>query len=98
MQQSIADKKTGQSSPLSAKVFLCRVAHIFPFFAIALVVWPVALMTLGAGRWALLTVGTTLIVDTRYPGLSTFVARRWSAGIVTRSMISDSGGLFPVDT
>lgn len=33
---------------LSAQVILCRVSHIFPLFAVALVVWPSALMSFGA--------------------------------------------------
>lgn len=36
--------------PLSAQVVLCRVSHIFPLFAVALVVWPSALMSFGARR------------------------------------------------
>ena len=55
--------------PLSAKVFLCRVSHIFPLLAVALVVWLVALMTFGARGEALLPVVATLLVRARHPGL-----------------------------
>lgn len=58
-----------ERSSLSAEVFLCRVSHIFPLLAVALVVWLVALMTLGAGGGALLPVVATLLVRPRHPGL-----------------------------
>lgn len=67
--QSVADEDGGGAwgggqarSPLSAEVLLCRVSHIFPLLAIALVVWLVALMTFGAGGGALLSVVAALMV------------------------------------
>lgn len=60
--------RAGQA-PLSAEVFLCRVSHIFPLLAVALVVWLVALMTFSAGGGALLPVVAALLVRTRHPGL-----------------------------
>lgn len=58
-------------SPLSAMVFLCRVPHIFPLLAVALVVWLVALVRFGAGGGggALLAVVAALLVGARHPGL-----------------------------
>lgn len=56
-------------SPLSAEVFLCRVSHIFSLFAVALVVWLVAVMTFGAGGCALLPMVDILLVRPRRPGL-----------------------------
>ena len=56
-------------SPLSAEVFLCRVSHIFPLLAVALVVWLVARMTFGAGGGALLPMVAALLVRTGHPGL-----------------------------
>lgn len=52
---NLPTKKTGNRDViikcrfLSAQVFLRRVSHIFPFFAVALGVWPFALMGFGAG-------------------------------------------------
>lgn len=106
--QSVADEDGGGAwgrglgggqarSPLSAEVLLCRVSHIFPLLAIALVVWLVALMTFGAGGGALLSVVAALMVRTRHPGLSSLVASRWSAGSVALcSVIVDNRRLFSV--
>lgn len=75
--QSVADEDGGvdkgvgerAGSPLSAEVFLCRVPHIFPLLAVALVVWLVALVAFGARGGALLPVVAALLVRTRHPGL-----------------------------
>ncbi len=48
---------------------MCRVSHVFPLLAVALVVWLVALMTFGTGGRALLSMVAALLVRTRYPGL-----------------------------
>lgn len=75
---------------------MCRVPHIFPLLAVALVVWLVALMTLGTGG-ALLSVVATLLVGTRCLSLSSFVVSRGSAGFVAlRPVIVDSSRLFSV--
>lgn len=107
--QSVADKDGGRRglgggggggqarSPLSAEVFLCRVSHIFPLLAVALVVWLVVLVTFGAGGGALLPVVAALKLRMRYPGLSSLVASRWSAGSVALcAVITDNSSLFSV--
>lgn len=84
-------------SPLSAQVLLCRVSHIFPLLAVALVVWLVALVTFGGGGGALLPVVAALLVRTRHPGLSSLVASRWSAvSVALCSVVIDNSRLFSV--
>lgn len=48
---------------------MCRVSHIFPLLAVALVVWLVALMTFGVGGGAMLPMVAALLVRPRCPGL-----------------------------
>lgn len=67
---------------------MCRVSHIFPLLAVALVVWLVALMTFGVGGGAMLPMVAALLVRPRCPGLEKGHALKKKKKICVPSRIS----------